>query len=167
MKPALYTLLISTLALTATAGDYFPYRPKQLTYEFAVPFDDPGAPKLPPAKLTITTQPDADGRFPYRIGTALLASIEIELGREHLSVPKQLLRDIGPLDLNTLDFYWVGGRYYVALSRKAAADDAQPERVTFVFQDGFLVDLWLANKSQRDKHPKVFEGITPFRPDSP
>jgi hypothetical protein len=165
VKAALFTLLISALALTATAGDYFPYRPKRLTYEFAVPFDGAAAPKLPTAKLTVTTRPDADGRYPSGMGVAPLASVEVELGKERLSVPKQLLQDIGPLDLNTLDFYWVGGRYYVALSRKSAAEGGRPERIEFIFRDGILVDLWFDRTSQRDKHPKVFEGTTRFRPE--
>jgi hypothetical protein len=164
VKTALSIILISALALKAAAGDYFPYRAKRLTYEFAVPFDSPNAPKLPTAKLTVTTQPDAEGRYPFGIGVAPLASIEVELGKQLLSVPKQLLSELGPLDLDSLDFYWVGGRYYVALSRKASDPAAQPERVEFVFRDGLLVDFWLARKSLRDKHPKLFQGTTPHPP---
>jgi len=156
VRTALYFLLVTALALSVTAGDYFPYRPRCFTYEFAAPFDSPHAPKLPAAKLTITAQPDEEGRYPLHLGVASLASIEVELGKERLSVPKKHLRDLGRFNLNTLDFYWVGGSYHVALSRVNAIG-LQPERVEFIFRDGAFVDLWVANKSQRYKHPTVFE----------
>lgn len=150
MRTELYILLVSALALSATAGDYFPYRPRRFTYEFAAPFDDPHSPKLPAAKLTITAEPDAKGRYPLHLGAASLASIEVELGREHLSVPKKLLRDLGPFNLNTLEFYWVGTSYYVGLSR-ASAPDLQPEHVEFVFRDGaFVRTVTNRNKFQSD-----------------
>src|SRR5687768_11539449 len=107
MRILLPYLLILACGSVAVAGDYFSYRPKKLTYEFASPFDDPASPKLPPAKLHITTQPDEKGRYWVEIKSAPLASIEVELGKKRLNVPKQLLSDLGPLDLNTLDFYWV------------------------------------------------------------
>lgn len=161
MNTARFPILLLLLALTAEAGDQFSYRPKRLTYDLASPFDDPTAQKLPPAKLTIATQPDAAGHFNLDTRSAPLTSIEVELGKERLSVPKQLLNDIGPFDLHTIDFYWVGGRYYVAICRERPADGRQ-EALDFVFRDGKLVDLYFSGTSQRDKYPKVFQGTTPW-----
>jgi hypothetical protein len=126
-----------------------------LVYEFAVPFDDPGAPKLPPAKLTVTTAPDETGHYPL-IPSATLASIEVELGKHRLHVPPTVLRDVGPLDLGTLDFFWVGLNYYVAISRKRPDQVTRPERIEFVFADGALKDVRFDYKSQRERYPKLF-----------
>lgn len=159
MKPALFFLNILT-ASSILAGDHFSYRPKSLAYDFATPFDNPGEPKLPTAKLTITTRVDEEGQY-RGMEDALLGSIEVELGKQRLLVPTQILRDLGAYDLGSIDFYWVGRRYYIVISRKRSDPVIPPTRTEFVFKDGALVDVWVndgwGNKSLRKRYPKILD----------
>lgn len=161
VRTALLLLILLLLAPSGLPGDYFPYRPRRLTFEFAVPFDDATAPKLTPAKLTITTQPDENGRYPLGFGFARLATFQLELGRQRVAIPHEILRDAGSLDLRSLDLYWVGMRHFVTFNRPTSAPGERPDRVKFVFDAGVLSDYRLNEDSQRGRFPNSFAPTKP------
>lgn len=85
------------------------FRPKRFTFEFASPFDpeDPEN-KAPGAKMVIEVRADAKGHYPEDVHHSRTASITITVGKNRLEVPPPLLRDLGAVNLLSVDLRWQG-----------------------------------------------------------
>lgn len=156
---ALGLILLIWCCSLCLAGDYFAYRAKKVTYEFATPFDDESSPKLSDAKVTITTQPEP---WEKRLGNnnrTLLGDVSIAIGEHKLSIPKTILKDMDRVSLMTLDFYWVNGIHYFSISSHVEGmnKDIHTREFIITIKDGTLIDYQRGKKSQKDKFPEIFK----------
>lgn len=138
-----YLLLLSIFSISATglfAGDYFPYKPKEIRYSLRKPFDQPDAPKLDDAVVVITF-----GESGFSLSSGTPTSLRIELGKKAINIPDSVLREVGPIEIGSIDFYWVAGKHYLRATQ--TSDKSVKDMAEIVIQDAVPVELRIMTPS--------------------
>jgi len=149
----LLALILSTASTKATDSGY-PYRPKRLVFEFASPFIEPYDEKVPDAKVIVEARQDSAGHFlSDDLHYTQIASIDVIIGKQTLSVPKTLLRDLGEADLTTVLFVWGGPNRSLKLTYGPRNGTPNLLRVTWT-KEGKLIFVYLGRLNCSEEYIK-------------
>ncbi len=89
------------------------------------------------------------------------------MGGSEITLPEVLLGRMGVVSLATLDFYWVGGRHYFAISHQPLDRRKPAIKFTVVIRDGVVVDFYekrfQTQKSLRTEFPEIFKGTYRYK----
>ncbi len=157
MRPLkIASALAACIAATVVAGDGDLFPPKRVSVEFHN--SCPGAVeyKFRVAKLTMDFRPDEKGFYVSDTDHAQLASLVIELGKERLTVPDVVLRDLTDIRSRKMEFSWFSGRFYLSF---LACWKNNYGDVRLIWRNGKLDDVEVempVRSSVKSHYPEVF-----------
>ena len=133
------SVVIITVLVTSAAkgGDGNPFLPKQISIEFTSPFLKQPEYSYKKATVVILFGADKKGITQWEMRYACPASIDIQLGRERLSVPAKIVNDIRRPNVSEMSFLWFADQYVLSFSAQLRGN--QFGTLRFFWRDSALV----------------------------
>jgi hypothetical protein len=143
----------SFLAVAAMGGDYFPMVPKRVTYEFG-----PSGANLPKSSaLTIET---AGGS----LDGCEITALTIVVDGASIAVPKPLLKELGTVNLKTLDFHSFPGTTFLEFQFQRSGETMGSTikgKYRLVMAKGKLTELQTETSTQINDYKTTTKKLQP------
>jgi len=148
-KTALSVIVAVFLTAQAWAYDGSGFSVKRIVYEFDAPGEVQYKFKLKSAKVIFEYARPAHGIEPW-----VVTSVVVELGKQQLAVPSEIMHDISVSEpmLMSLDYYI--DQYYLRFWVSLDSDGAE---ATFAWRDGRLTEFKFKGNNMNERYPGLFK----------